>query len=448
MRTLVKRGRQLADWVILERKMYTILIVEDDLHINNLLKEALGKAGYACSQAFSGTEALLWLEHNECQLILLDLMLPGLSGEEVLQQIRQTSNVPVIVLTAKGEMEEKLDLLTSGADDYMTKPFDVKEVIARVQIQLRHLQHGAGEESTHLKCRGMDLDKETHRVMIDGQELGHLTRQEFAILELLLEHPGQVFSKEAVFTYAWQEEYMGEKRYIISDASKMLNVESHVLRYWEEELEIKIPRNEMGHRYYTEDNIESLRKVRDLKKQGYSLKAIKNMVNPKKATRENKESNERLTVRQPISLMEVREKKVGVENCYQEVPEAMSGSVQSVVQNMTQSNGQNAESAGLKLEQFQNLMNKVVSKALKESTTNLGKELSDNVSENVLKGMNYMMRVQDEKEEERYRKLDELMRNKQKLSRREKRKKAKAEKLLLKNKKKGMAHFGKKPQTT
>lgn len=137
-----------------------------------------------------------------------------------------------------------------------------------------------------------------------------------------------------------------------------------------------------------------------------------------------------------------------MENCYQEVPEAMSGSVQSVVQNMTQSNGQNAESAGLKLEQFQNLMNKVVSKALKESTTNLGKELSDNVSENVLKGMNYMMRVQDEKEEERYRKLDELMRNKQKLSRREKRKKAKAEKLLLKNKKKGMAHFGKKPQTT
>ena len=150
------------------------------------------------------------------------------------------------------------------------------------------------------------------------------------------------------------------------------------------------------------------------------------MVNPKKGARENKESNERLTVRQPISLMEVREKKAGVENCYQEVPEAMSGSVQSVVQNMTQSNGQNAESTGLKLEQFQNLMNKVVSKALKESTTNLGKELSDNVSENVLKGM----------------------RNKQKLSRREKRKKAKAEKLLLKNKKKGMAHFGKKPQTT
>ena len=105
---------------------------------------------------------------------------------------------------------------------------------------------------------------------------------------------------------------MGEKRYIISDASKMLNVESHVLRYWEEELEIKIPRNEMGHRYYTEGNIESLRKVRDLKKQGYSLKAIKNMVNPKKATRENKESNERLTVRQPISLRKCRRQCLAV----------------------------------------------------------------------------------------------------------------------------------------
>lgn len=82
--------------------MYTILIVEDDLHINNLLKEALGKAGYACSQAFSGTEALLWLEHNECQLILLDLMLPGLSGEEVLQQIRQTSNGAGHCIDGKG----------------------------------------------------------------------------------------------------------------------------------------------------------------------------------------------------------------------------------------------------------------------------------------------------------------------------------------------------------
>lgn len=192
--------------------MQKILIVEDDLHINNLLKEALGKAGFDCLQAFSGTEALLWMERSSCRLVLLDLMLPGLSGEEVLQRIRQKSHTPVIVLTAKGEMEDKIDLLTSGADDYITKPFDVKEVIARVQIQLRHAGDTTEESTSRKECRGMVLDRTAHQVWIDGTELSHLTRQEFAILELLIEHPGKVFSKEAVFAYAWQEEYMGETK--------------------------------------------------------------------------------------------------------------------------------------------------------------------------------------------------------------------------------------------
>ncbi len=242
---------------------------------------------------------------------------------------------------------------------------------------------------------------------------------------------------------------MGEKRYIISDASKMLNVESHVLRYWEEELEIKVPRNEMGHRYYTESNIEILSKVRDYKNQGYSLKAIKNMIG------RVKNAKDRLTVRQPISLMEIREKR-GDNLC--------NGNVFDNSQNMTDicekeggdlcvssekqlSNDSKANmenTTNIKMEQFQNLMNKIVSNALKESTEGLGKELSDNVSENVLKGMNYMMRVQEEKEEERYKKLDELMRSKQKISRQEKRKKIKAEKMLLKKKKKGTVHIGKK----
>lgn len=188
---------------------------------------------------------------------------------------------------------------------------------------------------------------------------------------------------------------MGEKRYIISDASKMLNIESHVLRYWEEELEITIPRNEMGHRYYTENHINLLKNVRDLKKQGYGLRAIKMMISDPK-----------------------------------DLPET------TVTNN--------------KMEQFQSIMDKVVLKALKESTTELGKELSENVSENVLKGMNYLMRVQDEKEEERYKKLDEVMRSRQHMSRKERRKKLKAEKLLMKNakKKKPILHFKKKPQTT
>lgn len=188
--------------------MNKILIVEDDVNINNLLKEALSGNGYTCGQAFSGTEAALWLEKESWALVLLDLMLPGMTGEEVLGLIRRQGDVPVIVLTAKDALSEKLELLTNGADDYITKPFDIEEVVARVQIQLRHA--GREQAPDRISCGEISLEKGTHQIWIGGKELEHLTRQEFAILELLLEHPGQVFSKEAIFTYAWQEEYMGE----------------------------------------------------------------------------------------------------------------------------------------------------------------------------------------------------------------------------------------------
>lgn len=190
--------------------MKKILIVEDDVNINNLLKEALSQKGYTCGQAFSGTEAALWLEKESWMLVLLDLMLPGMTGEEVLQLIRRQGDTPVIVLTAKDAMEEKLDLLTSGADDYITKPFDINEVIARVQIQLRHA--GQEAEPDRIECGGITLDDKTHQIWVDGQEILHLTRQEYAILELLIRHPKQVFRKEAIFTYAREEEYMGETK--------------------------------------------------------------------------------------------------------------------------------------------------------------------------------------------------------------------------------------------
>lgn len=190
--------------------MNKILIVEDDVNINNLLKEALSGNGYTCGQTFSGTEAALWLEKESWALVLLDLMLPGMTGEEVLGLIRRQGDVPVIVLTAKDALSEKLELLTNGADDYITKPFDIEEVVARVQIQLRHA--GREQAPDRISCGEISLEKGTHQIWIGGKELEHLTRQEFAILELLLEHPGQVFSKEAIFTYAWQEEYMGETK--------------------------------------------------------------------------------------------------------------------------------------------------------------------------------------------------------------------------------------------
>lgn len=192
-------------------KKITIMVVEDDININNLLKTALLKAGYKVIQAFSGTEAKLVLQmQKNISLILLDLMLPGLSGEELLSGIREKGNLPVIVLTAKDSLDEKIGMLTKGADDYITKPFELPEVLARIQVQLRHA--GRDTESRQIGWRDLILDRTSYRVMIAGKEIPKITRQEFAILELLVSHPKQVFSKEEIFSYAWDEPYMGETK--------------------------------------------------------------------------------------------------------------------------------------------------------------------------------------------------------------------------------------------
>lgn len=192
-------------------KQFTIMVVEDDTNINNLLKTALEKAGYKVLQAFSGTEAELILRMKESiALVLLDLMLPGISGEEVLKHIREKGNLPVIVLTARDSLDEKIGMLTQGADDYITKPFEIPEVIARIQVQLRHA--GRGIENKQMTYRNLVLDKNTYQVRIDGKEVPQITKQEFAILELLVSHPKQVFSKEDIFSYAWNEPYMGETK--------------------------------------------------------------------------------------------------------------------------------------------------------------------------------------------------------------------------------------------
>lgn len=189
-----------------------ILIVEDDVTINHMLKEVLQKEGFLCEQAFSGTEARLLLKTIETSydLVLLDLMLPGISGEEVLFDIRKKGNLPVIVLTAKDTLDEKIELLTKGADDYITKPFEIREVVARIQVQLRHTTKE--QERNIFVYKEIKLQRDKFLVTVEGQEIPKITKQEFAILELLLKHPKQVFSKDEIFEYAWNEPYMGETK--------------------------------------------------------------------------------------------------------------------------------------------------------------------------------------------------------------------------------------------
>lgn len=189
-----------------------ILIVEDDKDINDLLATAVKKAGYNIEQAWSGTEGamLFSMSDKEISLVLLDLMLPGMSGEELLALIRQKGNIPVIVITAKDELDDMIDILAKGADDYITKPFEIKEVIARIQVQLRHAgKDVASDIVTHGQLR---LDRSAHRIYVSGEPADGITKQEFSILELLMEHPRQVFSKEDIFEYAWDEPYMGETK--------------------------------------------------------------------------------------------------------------------------------------------------------------------------------------------------------------------------------------------
>ncbi|GFO84089.1 response regulator transcription factor [Anaerostipes butyraticus] len=190
--------------------MDRILIVEDDGHINELLYEALTKEGYDCEQAFSGTEAERLFQENEYALVMLDLMLPGMPGEKVLSSLRKNKKTPVIVLTAKDQLDDKVDLLKSGADDYITKPFNIEEVLARVLVQMR--RRNQEDTSETLSCKEMTLHRDTFQIEIQGQELPRVTKQEFAILELLLRNPKKVFSKEEIFEYAWDEVYMGETK--------------------------------------------------------------------------------------------------------------------------------------------------------------------------------------------------------------------------------------------
>lgn len=169
--------------------MKHILVVDDDLHIGNVLEEVLKKEGYGVLRAYSGTEALLVLSERKPDLILLDLMLPGRSGEEVLPHIK---DIPVIVISAKIDVDNKVDLLLNGAVDYVTKPFDTRELLARIAIHLRDSE--ACIKNSILTFDDIVLNTETHLVTVEEKEI-KLTRTEYAILKLLMQNPSQVITK-------------------------------------------------------------------------------------------------------------------------------------------------------------------------------------------------------------------------------------------------------------
>lgn len=172
--------------------MKNIMIIDDDEHIGNMLEEVLTKEGYSVSRAYSGTEALLFLSSHKPDLVLLDLMLPGLKGEEVLPKI---TGIPVIVVSAKVDVNDKVNLLLGGAVDYITKPFETKELLARCAVALRN-SHTVKNE-TVLKFDDLDLDTSSHTLLVCNEPV-KLTKTEYAILKLLMQNPTHVITKSTI----------------------------------------------------------------------------------------------------------------------------------------------------------------------------------------------------------------------------------------------------------
>ncbi len=169
--------------------MKRILIIDDDIHIGNVLEETLSKEGYQIFRAYSGTEALFVLSKSKPDLVLLDLMLPGLNGEDVLPQIK---GIPIIVVSAKVDIDNKVDVLLGGAVDYVTKPFNMKELLARISVHLRNSESML--VSSELTFADIVLNTNTHIAKICNTEI-KLTRTEYAILKLLMQNPTQVVTK-------------------------------------------------------------------------------------------------------------------------------------------------------------------------------------------------------------------------------------------------------------
>ncbi len=198
--------------------MKTILIIEDDKNISDMLKKLLGNNNYNTRQAFSGTEGLL--VHDETvDLILMDLMLPGKNGEEIIRDLKAKNNVPVIVMSAISDVDKKVDLFSLGAVDYVTKPFHNAELLARIKV---HLKGRDESNAVMLSYKDIEINTKDFTAICNGQELV-LTKNEFELLRALMERPAQVFTRSMLFDLVWGDEDSADDNTLNVHISKIRN---------------------------------------------------------------------------------------------------------------------------------------------------------------------------------------------------------------------------------
>jgi DNA-binding response OmpR family regulator len=195
-------------------KRTRVLVVDDEAALRKFVTSVLGAAGYDVLASTDGEQALEVIGSASLDLVVLDLMLPGIDGLEVCRRLRELGDIPIIVLSAKGEEVDKVDALNSGADDYLTKPFGVSELLARVQAVLRRTQGRANDTSARVLVKGaFELDPESRQFRIQGREVA-LTRTEFDLLYYLVENGGKVVPHSRLLTEVWGVEYRSQTEYL------------------------------------------------------------------------------------------------------------------------------------------------------------------------------------------------------------------------------------------